>query len=353
MPPDAEYPLLTHVDSLMDELRTNVPKALKEWDEDGIHDARVATRRLKAVLDLVEPVTSGKTRKPYGKVLRRIRRRLGPLRDADVLIGHLKGFGRSKKVAPAVQWLKAHISEEREHAREGIRDDGPPARTLEKLGSYWAFRDELAELGSDAADNLLAQSLHLQLDSFIEQSGRVIDDLRQRALEASGAETGTAPDAEVPPSAESHPDPHELRIAGKILRYTLEMAAVQGHKLPKSVMKQFKAMQEALGEWHDYVVLADRALQAAVNKLLSHHQPALMERVLDLSRTALRKATQQLDGFAKLWMREGDELGRIIRETFPLTRPAEPPPALETEEAPPEARDGQAVEAEASAGMTG
>src|SRR5689334_20097739 len=93
-PPNAlradEPPLLAHLDRLMGELHAQVAKALNEWDEDGIHRARVATRRLSAALDLVKPVVGTKRRKALAKVLRKLRRRLGPLRDADVMLEHLR-----------------------------------------------------------------------------------------------------------------------------------------------------------------------------------------------------------------------------------------------------------------------
>ena len=64
-----------------------------------------------------------------------------------------------------------------------------------------------------------------------------------------------------------------MRISGKSFRYTLEMAAVQGHKLPAGIMKNFKRMQEALGVWHDYVVLTERAMHVSLQALLPPSTP--------------------------------------------------------------------------------
>ena len=49
----------------------------------------MATRRLKAALDLLKPVLSDEHLKPFSKVLKKFRRRLGPMRDLDVMIEHL------------------------------------------------------------------------------------------------------------------------------------------------------------------------------------------------------------------------------------------------------------------------
>ena len=87
---EPEFPLLGHLDRLMEGMRARVPAALKEWDVEGIHQARVATRRMKAAVDLMRPVLGRRARRPFGKVTRNLRRRLGPLRDADVMLEHLR-----------------------------------------------------------------------------------------------------------------------------------------------------------------------------------------------------------------------------------------------------------------------
>ena len=44
-------PLCRYADPLIEDLRKLVPKALDDFDADAIHDARVATRRLRAALE--------------------------------------------------------------------------------------------------------------------------------------------------------------------------------------------------------------------------------------------------------------------------------------------------------------
>src|SRR5687768_14720757 len=107
--PLAEIPLLVYADGLMDALRRHVPKALGEWDGEAIHQARVATRRLKAALDLMRPVIPDKRHKPFARLLRNLRRRLGPLRDADVMLDHLRELAASPKSAAAATWLSEDV----------------------------------------------------------------------------------------------------------------------------------------------------------------------------------------------------------------------------------------------------
>ena len=72
---DHKFPLLSYIDELVEELRGHVPKAMKHWDADAIHQARVATRRLKAALDLLKPVLSDEHLKPFSRASKRLRRR--------------------------------------------------------------------------------------------------------------------------------------------------------------------------------------------------------------------------------------------------------------------------------------
>lgn len=329
-PAPGDFPLLSYLDELVETLRTHVPKALKQWDSEAIHQARVTTRRLKAALDLLEPVLSKPAKKALVPVLKRLRRRLGPLRDIDVMMAHLQDLAGDPKHAAAATWASDAFAQDRDAAREKSREQASAAKVLSRLGRWWGVREEIAE-ARPAVDALLGESLHLQIDAFSEQAEQVLTHQQAAAV---------APEAQAPEQAGAgRVDPHELRISGKALRYTLEMAVKEGHALPKDVARTFKRMQECLGLWHDFVVLSDRVLVASVNAQLGHHDPAAQEKVLELAKISLRKATRELERFCKLWAQRGDELARVIRDSFPLTRAADPVPPenVPPETAPPEA----------------
>lgn len=297
---DDDFGLLSYLDELMEDLHDNVPKALKEFDEDGIHDARVATRRLKAAMGLLRQVLTDEHRKDFEKVLKKLRRRLGPLRDLDVMIGHLSKLEAHATHGPAAGWLRGQLENQREAERASAKEKSSSPETLAKLGAWWHVREEVEE-AREAVDSLLAQSLHLQLDAFAEW--------------AQGVDRGANDSKE----GGAGQDPHELRIAGKLLRYTLEVAQAQGHALPASVLRHFKRMQEALGNWHDDVVLVECAMRTSLDGMLAYHDPPMAGRVLALSRFFLGRSARELSNFIKLWQNRGGEVARIIREQFPLT----------------------------------
>ena len=75
------FPLLTYIDESVEEAAAGMCLgAMKQWDAGAIHQSRVATRRLKAALDLLRPVLSDEHLTPFSKVSRKLRRRLGPMR---------------------------------------------------------------------------------------------------------------------------------------------------------------------------------------------------------------------------------------------------------------------------------
>lgn len=293
---DDDNPLLKYSDSLVENLRELIASAVGGSDEKAVHDARVTTRRLKALADLVKPVVSGRSRRPFNRVGKCLRRQLGPLRDLDVMIEHLDEF-KQPKMQAAIRWLRERLRGLREEAVKSAGEKAPPARMLARLGTWWGLRHEIEE-ARDSIVELLTKSVHLQLDAFIEQAEDLCGERRN--------------------------DPHQLRIAGKSLRYTLEMAREHGNRLPAAVVSLFKRMQTALGLWHDYVVLAERIMCESVECDLALHDLKLQTELLQVVHVCFRRSESQLKKMATLWKTRGESLTQTIRKSFPLTEhPAE------------------------------
>ncbi len=299
--PELPPPISLYMDARVNELRALIPKALRDFEPEAIHQSRVATRRLTAAVRLMQPVLSGSHRKPFEKVLKSLRRQLGPLRDLDVILQHLNELPECTKFPAAVSWLVERMIEDRDKLRARLKDKPVVGKTLSRLGEWWGLHDEVDEAGK-AMRSLVAQSLHLQLDRFAEQADRL----------ANG-----------PDGIEGErQDPHELRIAGKALRYTLELAVAQGHALPPDVIKTFKKMQEQLGEWHDMVVLSETVLMVAMQHLLPHHDAATAGQVMEIAKLTLARSGKAMGKFSSQWASAGPELVSTIRKSFPLTKPA-------------------------------
>jgi CHAD domain-containing protein len=322
--------LTKYIDALVQRLRELVPDAAAGKSVEAVHQARVTTRRLKAALDLLEPVTSKSRRKPLAKTLKKLRRRLGPVRDLDVMLAHLEELQRRRPaLAPAAEWFATKLRADREEAQCAAREQIAPAKVQDKLHDWAAVCAQVNGTRSNDTDgaaheptqSLLAGSLHEQLEDFARQ-----------ADELSGEAANKA-------------DPHTLRIAGKSLRYTIEMAQASGHKLPKEVGRAFKRMQAALGTWHDYVVLCERAQCESADAMLAHHDASLQHGLLNLAGAALRTSERCLARFVVLWREYGQLIREAICKEFPLSRDVsvqspDPSCAPQPETATPVARNG-------------
>jgi CHAD domain-containing protein len=291
VPGKATFPLLRYLDELVKDLQTRLEKAAHHSKPQDVHKGRIAARRLKAAIDVLRPVVSDKRRKPLARAGKKIRRRLGPMRDSDIMLTHLDEVGRNSRYAAAASWLAEQIKIERENIQEELSLKRL-SRLCKDLQCWDDFRKDIAD-APEAIASLLAQSVHLQLDALIEQA---------KAHEAK----------------QSDSDIHGLRIAFKKLRYTIELAQESGQKLPNGMLKTFKRVQDALGLWHDFVVIVEQGLECSTQKQLAVRNAQMQQKILSIVDHFLRLSLAQLDRFQKLWDEYGNELANLLREQFPL-----------------------------------
>ncbi|MGC4033789.1 MAG: CHAD domain-containing protein [Tepidisphaeraceae bacterium] len=281
----------TYLDQQIEAVRTHIWPAFTDYDATAIHQARVATRRLKAGMEVLTPLLADLNAGGLATAGKLLRRRLGPMRDLDVIIANVAAGAFPPKLAEAAEWVRRHF----EADRADVRDEntvGPKklGKMAAKFDEWWRIRHDL-ERHADAVLPLLTNALHARFDAFATLADRVAGVVESPA--------------DAPPI-----DIHELRIDGKAVRYAFEIAAAQGMPIPKKVAKTFKAMQDALGDWHDEVVLAERVLLAVVNANLPLHQPTLAAAVLDVARAYLQRSEKSLAKFKVQWKRSGPASGR-------------------------------------------
>jgi CHAD domain-containing protein len=275
----------TFLGARVEELRRLAPKALRTAGAESIHHARVATRRLKSALDLLEPVVPEDARADFAQVLKRLRRALGPLRDNDVMAQHLAEYQKQPTHSSPAQWFLASLNAERKELHRKAQRKAPISTVLKGLGTWWAMEEELDE-AAQAAPNLVKHLVSRQLASFVERADR----LARLRLEDS---------------SQQHEDVHAVRIDGKRLRYTLELAIPAGFELPASVFRTFKKLQDALGLWHDYVVLGEELMRRALDREVTLHDPHLYGQVLALANRCWRDSESKLNQFSRLWSKTG------------------------------------------------
>lgn len=217
-------------------------QGLDEGDVRALHQTRVASRRLREILPVLQVAPDIASR--LGRRLRKVTQRLGAVRELDVLcllIEELAASGRYDQ--QAMRKVATFVGEERKRAR---------GRLLEKLPV-----DELhriaGKLGRVARDlktsKKTARDLHWAIDARVTH--------RALALKTALAEAGAL---YLPERL------HVVRIALKKLRYAREVVAEASGVDMKAELRSLKRGQDILGRLHDVQVLLDRIrhLQASL-----------------------------------------------------------------------------------------
>ena len=198
-------------------------------DDTGVHQARVASRRLREAV----PVFAGDL-KQSGKASRKIRRltrALGTVRELDVSLHLLDEFSASDDLSrPALQDVRLHVVEERDRRRESMLGQLADVNA-EKLERRLQSVTEALELDDSQA---WRQSLGTRLVKRAKRLVNAIDNAGQLY-------------------APEHL--HQVRIACKKLRYGLELAADSGVPAANPLVRSLKRAQELLGRLNDLQVL--------------------------------------------------------------------------------------------------
>jgi CHAD domain-containing protein len=124
-----------------EELSEHARGVLDTGDIERVHDMRVATRRLRAALEVFEPCFP---RKPYRQALREVKRLadgLGERRDRDVAIASLSDFNEQMP-APDRRGVSSLIERLRDEQTEANLELAP----LVESQSLDALRESLHEL---------------------------------------------------------------------------------------------------------------------------------------------------------------------------------------------------------------
>jgi CHAD domain-containing protein len=223
---------------------------VEEGDIEVLHRTRVASRRLRELLPLLE-LDRDTTRK-LTRRLRKVTRQLGTVRELDVLTLLIQELSEDGRHSPtALMELGATAAQARAAARERLYSKLPTAK-LERL-----------------ARNL--ERVAKNLESANTKSGRIGARGPRRAwVWASEARVarragGVRAAIEAAGAVYAPEHLHGLRIAFKKLRYAAELAAEATHKGTAADIAVLKAAQDLLGRLHDvemFLVLAREAYSA-------------------------------------------------------------------------------------------
>jgi len=215
--------------ALWEEVFTLLPRIAAGEDPEAVHDARVATRRLRAAMDAAADLYPEGWYGPLHKEAKAITRALGRVRDYDVLLGHLAGDDHAKGTSERTgqDYLAKRLRRDRRAERAAMR---------KRLARYDSrrFRKDVRRHFGDGTRPVAPGE-----DQALRDGGRAF--LRQRAAALLAFDA-------VLSGEEGPPEPsHEARIAAKRLRYALELFAPED----EATLSALKQAQEHLGDLHD------------------------------------------------------------------------------------------------------
>jgi CHAD domain-containing protein len=217
----------------------------------NVHQFRTYSRRLQVLLEELS-LELTRNDKRLLKLLRRLRRRAGRVRDLDVQIAAL----RSLKIPQE------------------------PRRKARLLGTLTDMRIERERKLNRAVDRKTIRELRRRLkrsESKHETPGTV------EPLQVAYRMLAEISKPRVPLTEEIL---HQYRIAGKRVRYLTELAG----QVPEaaSLIGSLKGMQDALGDWHDWMLLSESA-----KKILGDGQDsALLSALRNVTGAKFRHALQ-------------------------------------------------------------
>lgn len=207
-------------------------KALDWSSPDGVHDMRVASRRLRSAMADLRPYLH-KQGLPRDR-LKAIARRLGEVRDHDVALPVLEQI--KAKTGGNVEIGLDSIIEERRHQLLGPRaalEEAISTRTIAELNKDFLSRLKLRPARAAAKskrEKTFRQAgvavISNRLKQFTDGADCIYHPLRSKQL-------------------------HKLRILAKRLRYAVELFAVCWSDELKQIAKEIARLQTSLGGLHD------------------------------------------------------------------------------------------------------
>jgi CHAD domain-containing protein len=189
---------------------------------ENVHKFRTYGRRVEAFLDelVAEP---NRNEKKLLKQLSRLRKKAGRVRDLDVQVSSLRNLKIPQEPGRKSQLLRT-LAEER-------------VKQEKKLAK--SFDDETVR---ELRRRLKRATSHIEIPESTEPLS-----LAMRQLARLGHEHAAMTEKTL----------HQYRIAGKRARYLAEIAS----KDPEAerLVEQLKRMQDVIGDWHDWLKLAQKA----------------------------------------------------------------------------------------------
>lgn len=229
---------------------------VRDGDVEGVHGARVMTRKLRESLPLFARSFPDDVQR-VKRLVKRAGRRLGRVRELDVMDAELtRRAGRMPLAQHVITAAQTMVERRRAAARrrliktlDSLRLDRRNELRLQHRRDWWHPFDETLATGWPA---LLRGRI-----------GRRVDKLSQAIDHAGGVYFPNRL--------------HAVRVAAKKLRYTAELAGKAGLWSCEEAVADLKRTQETLGRLHDAEVLLKAVDKLGRKASVDEHELAILK----------------------------------------------------------------------------
>jgi CHAD domain-containing protein len=221
---------------------TRVLQAVETGDVRALHQARVASRRMRELVPMLQ-LSRGSARK-LGRRLTKMTTRLGTVRELDVLlllIDELHVSGR--RGTDGLGRVGVRVSKNRDQARKRMSAHAATTE-MTRLARKLERTVEDLQKAEGKSSKTAVRSWRWAIDARVAK--------RAARLGAAVEEAGAL---YLPERL------HAVRIAVKKLRYAVELSTEASGDRPGPDLRVLKRTQELLGRMHDVQVLIDEARQ--------------------------------------------------------------------------------------------
>ena len=224
----------------------NDPK-VRAGDADGVHDMRVAIRRLRATLRTFRSMLDRSRTEPLRAELQWLGGLLGAVRDGDVMRRRLDKALAAEPPDTIVGPVATRIHERLGTSTGQARDALAAAMTSSR---YAGILDELDAV----VDSEVTHATGIQLRRAARKAVRRADVRLDSALEMPDEPAGVAFPSSEPRSRDVAL--HDARKAYKRARYAAEALAPDAGPPARRLAKRLRILQDILGERQDSIVAA-------------------------------------------------------------------------------------------------
>jgi CHAD domain-containing protein len=205
-----------------EKLSRQLSKLQKKAAPESVHRFRTYSRRVETLLGELVPQPA-RNEKKLVKLLARLRKKAGRVRDLDIQIAALRSLKIPQEPGRKSQLMRALAEDRVEREKKLLKTfDGDAVREVRK--------------------RLKRARNRVQIPANVDPLGLATQKLAQLNMNHRAVTDEVL---------------HEYRIAGKTARYLAELAANRAEA--EKFLAPIKRMQDVLGDWHDWLQLTQKA----------------------------------------------------------------------------------------------